>query len=117
MLLSRQTDQRIQAEISELRADRDNLDRGTRIQVLAAQQAVLVAQHALLSSAKGLEAAEEAYRVRQALLAAQRATAVELVDAETELTRARIASLDARVDLRVALVQLAYAAGTRDAGR
>ena len=48
-------------------------------------------------------AAEESYRVRRELLAADRATAVELVDAETDLTRARIASLNARVDLRVAL--------------
>lgn len=117
VLLSRRADDRLQAEINELRADREQLDRGTRIQVLSAQQAVLVAQHALLSSAKGLEAAEEAYRVRQALLAAQRATAVELVDAETELTRARIAALDARIDLRVALVQLAYASGARPTGQ
>jgi outer membrane protein len=49
--------------------------------------------------------------VRQALLAAQRATAVELVDAETELTRARITSLNARIDLRIAMVELKHAIG------
>lgn len=102
---------RFDAEVRELRADRDNLERGTRIAVLAAQQAVMLAQHALSTSAKGLVAAEESYRVRQALLGAQRATAVELVDAETELTRARITALNARIDLRVAMSQLAHAVG------
>jgi outer membrane protein len=110
-LLSRTTDRRIRAEADELRADRENLERGTRIEVLAAQQAVAIAQHALATSQKGLTAAEEGYRVRKELLNADRATAVELVDAETELTRSRIRALDARVDLRVARTQLAHALG------
>jgi outer membrane protein TolC len=110
-LISRSTERRIDAEARELRADRENLEHGTRIAVLAAQQAVSLAQRALATSAKGLAAAEESYRVRQALLAAQRGTAVELVDAETELTRARITALNARVDLRVAMAQLAHALG------
>jgi outer membrane protein len=102
---------RLIAENNELRADRENLVRGARIELLAAQQAVAIAQHALATSAKGLVAAEEGYRVRKELLAAQRATAVELVDAETDLTRARITALNARVDLRVALAQLEHALG------
>ncbi len=110
-LVARSSRRRIVAEENALKADRENLTRGTRIQILAAQQALLVAEHSLATSQKGLAAAEEAYRVRQALLAAQRATAVELVDAETELTRARIAALNSRIDLRVALAQLAYATG------
>lgn len=110
-LVANTTRRRLHAETSQLRADRENLLRGTRIQVLAAQQAVQVAQQALETTAKGLAAAEEGYRVRRELLNAERATAVELVDAETELTRARIAALNARVDLRVALAQLAHALG------
>ncbi len=110
-LLSRANTERFEAEMRELRADRENLERGTRIAVLAAQQAVTLAERALVTSQKGLIAAEESYRVRQALLAAQRATAVELVDAETELTRARITSLNARIDLRVAMAQLTHAVG------
>ena len=85
--------------------------RGTRLQILQAQQAVQLAQHALQTSQKGLTASEEGYRVRKELLNAERATAVELVDAETDLTRARITALNARVDLRVALAQLAHALG------
>ncbi|MEJ7604415.1 MAG: TolC family protein [Kofleriaceae bacterium] len=110
-LVSRASSRRIAAETRELVANRENLERGTRLAVLSAQQAVALAQHALLTSQKGLVAAEESYRVRQALLAAQRATAVELVDAETELTRARITALNARIDLRVASAQLAHALG------
>jgi outer membrane protein TolC len=110
-LLSRTSDHRIRAEADELRADRENLERGTRIEVLAAQQAVVIAQHALATSQKGLTAAEEGYRVRKELLNAGRATAVELVDAETELTRSRIRALNARVDLRVARSQLDHALG------
>ena len=110
-LQSRASDHRIRAEADELRADRENLERGTRIEVLAAQQAVELAQHALQTSQKGLAAAEESYRVRKELLNAERATAVELVDAETELTRSRIAALNARVDLRVARTQLDHALG------
>ena len=102
---------RYEAEARSLHADRDALERGTRIEVLASQQAVSLAQRSLSTSQKGLAAAEESYRVRQALLAAQRATAVELVDAETELTRARITALNARIDLRVAIAQLAHALG------
>lgn len=110
-LITNAQDKKLGAEIRELRANRENLVRGTRIAVLAAQQSVTIAQRALATSKKGLDAANESYRVRQALLAAQRATAVELVDAETELTRARIAALDARIDLRIAMVQLAHAVG------
>jgi outer membrane protein TolC len=110
-LISRASDRRIQAEANELRADRENLEHGTRIEILSAQQAVAIAQHALATSQKGLAAAEEGYRVRKELLNAERATAVELVDAETDLTRARIAALNARVDLRVARAQLDHAVG------
>jgi len=111
-LVSRATERRLSAEARELRADRENLERGTRIAVLAAQQAVSLAERALATSQKGLAAAEESYRVRHELLNAQRGTAVELVDAETELTRARITALNARIDLRVAMALLAHALGT-----
>lgn len=110
-LFAQTTNRRLRGETDELRADRENLERGTRLQILAAQQAVAVAQATMVTSQKQLAAAAESYRVRQELLAAQRATAVELVDVETDLTRSRIAVINARVDLRVALVQLAHAVG------
>jgi outer membrane protein TolC len=38
-------------------------------------------------------------------------TAVELVDAQTALTRAQIDAIDARIDLRIALATLRHALG------
>jgi outer membrane protein TolC len=110
-LISRTSERRITAEANQLRADHENFERGTRLEILSAQQAVALAEHALTTSQKGLTAAEEGYRVRKELLNADRATAVELVDAETELTRSRITALNARVDLRVARAQLDHALG------
>jgi len=99
------------AEISELREDKNRLMDGIRIQLVAATQAVTLAQKALAVSVEGLDAAEEGYRVRKELLAAERATAVEIVDSETQLTQARFAAINARIDLRVALTQLQHASG------
>jgi outer membrane protein TolC len=102
---------RLRAETSQLRADRESLLRGTRIELLGAQQGVETAQLSLVTTQKGLAASEESYRVRRELLDAERATAVELVDAETDLTRARIASINARINLRIAVAQLAHSLG------
>jgi outer membrane protein len=110
-LQSNANDKRLRAETDQLRADRESLLRGTRIEVLAAQQGVETAQLSLVTTEKGLAAAEESYRVRRELLNAERATAVELVDAETDLTRARIAAINARINLRVALAQLVHSLG------
>ncbi len=76
-----------------------------RDEVLAARQAVDQAEVAISVGERGLAAAEEGYRVRRALQGAGRATAVEVIDSETELTRARVALIDARIDLHVALVR------------
>lgn len=115
-LIANTTKKRILAETSELIADQENLRRGTRLEILQAQQNVNVAVHALATTQKGLASAEEGYRVRKELLNAERATAVELVDSETDLTRARINALNARVDLRVAMAQLTHALGNDAAG-
>ena len=111
-LTSRATDRRMKAESNALRADRESLTRAARLQVLSAQQNIANAHKAIATSQKRLVAAEESYRVRKAFLEAERGTAVELVDAETNLTSARISALDARVDLRIALAELDHALGT-----
>jgi len=110
-LLERTQQKRLHAETDQLRADRESLLRATRIQVLAAAQGVQTAVLSLATTQKGLAAAEESYRVRRELLNADRATAVELVDSETDLTRARIDAINARINLRIALAALAHALG------
>lgn len=111
-LIARTTKHRFAAEARALAADHEAAKREVQIAVLSAQQHLDNARRAIATTAKGLDAAEEGYRVRRALLAAERVTAVELVDAETELARARIAALDARIDLRIALADLDHAIGT-----
>ncbi|HTJ46230.1 MAG TPA: TolC family protein [Kofleriaceae bacterium] len=100
-----------EAKIRALGADRQRLADGIRAEVTSYVQQVDIARQALINTQQALAAAEESYRVRRELLDAERVTAVELVDAETELTRARIAAIDARIDLRIALARLAHALG------
>ncbi|HWM85425.1 MAG TPA: TolC family protein, partial [Kofleriaceae bacterium] len=57
-----------------------------RDEVLTSRQAVDQAEVAIQVGERGLAAAEESYRVRRALQGAGRATAVEVIDAETDLT-------------------------------
>jgi outer membrane protein TolC len=99
------------AELRALDADRQNLELGVRAQVTAARQAVVISDRAYEATQRGLAAAEESHRVRQELLAAERATAIELIDADTELTRARIAAIDALIDRRIARARLANVIG------
>jgi outer membrane protein TolC len=99
------------AKLGAIEADRQNLQDGVRAELTADVQQVEIAREAIVNTGKALAAAEEGYRVRKELLAAERVTAVELVDAETELTRARIDAIDARVDLRIALTRLTHAEG------
>jgi outer membrane protein TolC len=63
------------------------------------------------SSASGLRSAEESYRSRRELFASGRATSVELTDAETALTQARLDVIDAFIDRRIADARLRQATG------
>jgi outer membrane protein len=112
-LAANQTRNRYTAEAAELKADRKNAEHQVRLEVLRAIQAVRLARRSIDTTQQGVDAAEESYRVRKELFGASRASVVEMVDVETELLRARIAALDARIDLRIALSRLAYATGER----
>lgn len=82
-----------------------------RTEVEQAWLADLEARTAIRSTRRGLEAATESYRVRRMLFQNGRATSGELTDAETDLTRARVAAIDAHVDHRVARAKLLHATG------
>ncbi|MEZ4367016.1 MAG: TolC family protein [Kofleriaceae bacterium] len=101
----------VDAEARTLVEDRARLLQGVQLELESAASALELARASLEVSQEGLAAAEEGYRLRQELLSLQRATAVEIVDAETELTRARIAAVDARIDERVARLRLRHATG------
>jgi outer membrane protein TolC len=90
-----------------LRALRD----GVRAMVTSAYLNRERANFALETSRRGLAAAEEAYRVATDLYQVGRATTTELIEAESDLLRARLAEVDARIGLRIAEHQLRHAIG------
>jgi outer membrane protein TolC len=82
-----------------------------RSEIATALQAVDSAASAQLTSARAARSAEESYRMRRSLFQNGRATSVELTDAETELTRARLAVISARIDARIAEVGITHVVG------
>jgi outer membrane protein TolC len=82
-----------------------------RVEVRAAAHAVDDSGVALSTTQRGLEAAEESYRVRRISFQSGSSSSVELLDAETDLTRVRLERLNAEVDARVASARLDYALG------
>ncbi|HVW26831.1 MAG TPA: TolC family protein [Polyangiaceae bacterium] len=106
----------IDAKRRQLDAERAAVKDALRDEISAAVVATEEAVEEAESADRGLSAAEESYRVRRELFALGRATQVELVDAETDVLRARLEMIQARVDGRVARVQLDHAVG-RDVSR
>ncbi len=102
------------AQVARLEAERRAMEDGLRAEVLQAHQSRQEARSALRTTARGLAAAEEAYRVRCLLFEHGRATSVEVIDAETNLLGARLEQVNAQVNLLVARVRLDHAVG-RDA--
>lgn len=99
------------ARVRQTEAQRDALLDALRLEVRRAWLSVRESDVALVSTRKGLEAAEESYRVRQELFRNGRSTTTELIDAETELTRAGLEAVNARIDARIARVRLEHATG------
>ena len=87
------------------------LEDGLRAEVLQAHQGIQEARLAFQTTARGLKAAEEGYRVRRELLRYGRATSVEVIDAQTNLLRAQLDRINAHVDLLIARVKLDHAVG------
>jgi outer membrane protein TolC len=110
------TSRNLSARAASLAAQKQALEDGIRVEVTQTRNALREALLAVETTTQGLVAAEESYRVRRSLFRNGRATAVELTDAETELTRSRLESINARVDVRVATVRLDHALG-RDVAR
>ena len=108
------------AHVAEARADEVASKRGAfknalRLEVNQAMNALEEVTVSLASARDGLVAAEENYRVRRELYRAGKATVVEVTDAETDLTRARLEVVNSHIDERVARVALTHALG-RDVG-
>ena len=93
-----------------LAAQRNALRDALAVEVLQHLESARAAE-AKVATDRQLESASEAYRVTRSLYANARATTSNVLDAEADLARARLAWVNARVDVRVARARLEHAAG------
>jgi len=101
----------VEARAAELVAQRQVLRDGLRMEVNQAIIAAREAEFALVSTRQALAASEESYRARRELFRAGKSTMVEVTDAETNLTRARLEVVNAHISVRITRVQLEHALG------
>jgi outer membrane protein TolC len=110
-LVAHDTKKQASAQVGVLKATRDQIVDGLGLDVVNAYARMREAEGALATTRVELRAAEEAYRVRKEQFALGTTTSALLIDAEADLTRARLNALNARVDVRIARVQLKKATG------
>jgi outer membrane protein TolC len=99
------------ARARQLDEERSSLIDGITLEVVQGLESLRESEIAMTTSARGLDAAEESYRVRRALYQNGRATSVELTDAETERSRAQLEAIAAQIDRRIAAARLRHALG------
>jgi outer membrane protein TolC len=104
------TESRAAEIVANRNVTRDNIE----IEVTQMLQAVREADFSIGSSTRELASAAEAYRVASELFNNGRGTSTTLADAESDLTRARLDLLNAKVAAKTARVRLDHATG-RDA--
>jgi hypothetical protein len=103
---------RITAEqAKQIEVQRDNLALAVRSEVVQLWSTNRENFANVETTAHQLVSAEESYRVRRELWRVGRATNVELTDAETDLTQARFAAVNASVDTRLGVARLMHAIG------
>jgi outer membrane protein TolC len=100
-----------EAEIAQARADVAALEDGVRLEVTQAHADLVASRSAYDAATVGLAAAEESYRVRREQLEAGVAVTNDLIDADAEVTRARLDALDALIEMRIASTRLRRALG------
>jgi outer membrane protein TolC len=98
---------RTEAAVEQKAALRDAL----RAEVATAWADARKAASVIAAADRGLVAAVEAHRVKSELFRNGRGSSVDLVDAQTEVTRARLKVLDAHVGAHVAKTRLEHATG------
>jgi outer membrane protein TolC len=103
--------QRLASERAATEARIAEVERGIRAEVLQARAQLVAAQESQEAARVAREAAEAAYESRLAALRAGEATTSDVFGAEGRLNQARLAELDAAIQLRMARTHLAYATG------
>lgn len=102
-----------QADLQRARADVIALQDSIKVEVTQGYQGLLAADAAWEAARVGLEAARETYRVRREQLRAGVVNITDLLQAEAELTRARVDVVDSAVGLRIAKATLLRAIGVQ----
>lgn len=110
-LLAKDQKKIVSSNIGVLKATREQIVDGLTMDVTSAYTKVREAEGSIATTKVELRAAEEAYRVRKEQFTLGSTTSALLIDAEADVTRARLNHLNARVDLRIARVLLKKAMG------
>lgn len=103
-----------ESRAAAIEANKNVVRDSIEIEVTQSLQAVREADFSIDTGKREQASAEEAYRVARELFNNGRGTSTTLTDAETDVTRARLDLLNAKVDARVARIRLDHALG-RDA--
>jgi outer membrane protein TolC len=101
----------IEARRRAVERQREQFFDALQMEVVQAVEALREARLSVESTRRGLAAAEESYRVRKELFQNERSTSTEMTDAEQQLTQARLNTIAARIDERMALARLEHATG------
>src|SRR5690554_226639 len=99
------------AELQRIEADEVALTDALRAEIAQAYHSYEAARRGLEAATIGVEAAEESYRIRAMQLEAGAAVTRDLIDAEADLTRARLEFVAATIGIRQAKVALEHAMG------
>jgi outer membrane protein TolC len=103
----------VEAQGESVKAQLGALEDGIRVSVAQAYHDVATARSAIEAAATRERAADAALEARRRLFLGGRATATDMVDAEAELTEARLQRVDAHVDWLIAWARLELAVGKR----
>lgn len=101
----------LDAKAAEYGAQRQALEDGLRMEVAQAMSSLAEAQSAVITARDVLRASEEGERVSRELFRVGRATALEVSDSQTNLTRARLELFFAHAEARIAREKLVHALG------
>ncbi len=102
---------RASAQLASARDALEQFEEQVRIEVTADFEQEVAARAALTAARVAVEAAEASYRGRLAQLRAGGAVTSNLLDADAELTAARLSLLNAAIDVRIAGARLRKAVG------
>ncbi len=92
--------------VAQMQYVHENALSGLRLATRAAHSAIDEKRQKLAITDRQLETATESYKVTDELFTAGAATNTEVIDAEADLTRARISKIDALAELNIAVCEL-----------